>query len=145
MPPGEDRPLTRENLLWEQKAVAHFLARDASYQRFRDRSQVGVPTLSAQVYADTVALLRFRAPSPDRLELSLQELREFRVVALVRTVADVFGQVSNLCLASARNRGQDEPEAWFVWQVALNHRYGCRILTNDRSRYAGLVSPDDLV
>lgn len=144
MPPEDDGPLTRENLLWEPDAVAHFLIRDAAYQRFRDRSQTGIPTLSAQVYAHLVALLRSPAASPDRLELSLQELREFRVVALDRTLADVYGQVSTLCLASARNR--EEPlEPWFVWNVALHRLHGCRILTNDRARYVGLVAPESLV
>ena len=32
-----------------------------------------------------------------------------------------------------------------MFYVILDHRCGCRILTNDRPRYAGIVAPEDLV
>ena len=138
----DTEPLSKENLLWEPWLVPHYLARDERYARLRESSLTGLPTLSAQAYAEVLVGLRLRRLSPDKMALNLEEIDVFRVVALDRTLADIYGQVHPLCLASARNRDQGEPENWFVWNVALHRLHGCRILTNDRARYAGLVAPD---
>lgn len=143
MPSSDDSP-SRENLLWDYEPLLHFLARDAVYQRMRGKALSGAPTLSAQVYADVIAALYARATTPDKMTLHLEELRTFKVIELDQTTAEAYGQAFRLCLASARNRGQNAPETWFVWNVALHRLHGCRILTNDRARYAGLVASDVL-
>lgn len=142
---GDETNLSRRNLLWEPSTVVQYLRRDDAYARLRDRATDGIPTLSAHVYASILVQLHRRLVSGDRLALNLEELAEFRVAELDRATAESFAAAYRLCLASARNQGRDEPETWFVWQVALNHLHGCRILTNDRPRYAGIVASEDLV
>lgn len=142
----DDEPgLSRRNLLWEPSMVIQYLRRDDAYTRIRARATEGIPTISAQVYASILVQLHRRFVSGAKLALNLEELGAFRVAEIDRTVAEAYAEVYPPCLASARNQGKDEPEAWFVWNVALHRLHGCRILSNDRARYAGLVSPEDLV
>ncbi len=145
MPVGDAKPLSRDNLLWEPATVLHYLVRDEPYGRLRTRPLSGIPTLSAQAYADVLVTLRLRRLAPDKLALNMEELAAFHVAELDRPLAESYSNAYSLCLNGSRNRGLDVPEPWFVWNVALNHAFGCRILTNDRPRYAGIVPQDDLV